>query len=171
MGFVHGMALLEDGQVGRGLALIQESAADNDPRALKFLVQEYERGDLVQPDATLRFRCLRKLADLNDVDATFRVAVCYRSGLGTARDDRYFLHYLTRAAKADHGAAQNELALLYAAGQLVPQDLEVALTWLVKARRNGNKDAERNIAIVLYSINFLDRHIRRARISRRLKAQ
>jgi TPR repeat protein len=75
-------------------------------------------------------------ARLGDRIAMFDVARHYRNGLGVNRDPRKALLWLTRAAKAGHVKAMDDLVQVYLNGELgeAPDDAK-AERWATEARR------------------------------------
>ena len=52
------------------------------------------------------------------------------------------------AATQGHMDAQQNLGLMYASGQGVPQDYVSAYVWWFRARKQGSKTAERNLTML-----------------------
>ncbi|UCF30949.1 MAG: sel1 repeat family protein [bacterium] len=58
------------------------------------------------------------------------------------------LQSLIEAAEKGDAGAQGRLGTLYAAGQGVPQDMDLALTWLKRAAEKGDVDSIFNLGVI-----------------------
>ena len=102
-----------------------------------------EKPDFVITEKTLA------AADAGDVDAQVLVGAAYLSGAnGLPQDTRKAAHYLLKAADQGHSFASFAVAGLYADGLGVPQNLDNARFWAVKAKSLGAPDADQMLAAI-----------------------
>lgn len=103
------------------------------------------------------FEWLQK-AEKNGVEeAVFLIGYCYMEGLGTKKDIRKAVEYITRAANFENPdacrVAQGVIGNWYLQGTNVPKDIEQAVIYLQKAVDNGNNDAKNDLQIALKKKN------------------
>lgn len=89
------------------------------------------------------FPIFLRLAERGDVLAMHDVAVSLERGLGTGKDERAALHWLTRAAEAGHVGALDRLAEVYREGRLgVAPDAAAADAWAARAAAERGRPLE-----------------------------
>jgi TPR repeat protein len=76
---------------------------------------------------------LQALGRAGDRDAMFRLAMCYRVGVGGAPDDALAAAWLWAAAKGGHAEAQLVLGLSCYEGRGVERDKRQAVRWFRRA--------------------------------------
>ena len=92
--------------------------------------------------AVLRYK---RDADQGHTDAQYKLAHCYKNGVGVPQSDEDAVRFYKLAADQDHADAQVELGNRYSNGQGVPQsDAEAARLFKLAADR-GNAQAEANL--------------------------
>lgn len=134
---------------------LYKRAADlNNQAALYNLARLYLAGAGVEKNPVLGFEYAKRAADgaiqttvynENDADrrdesevygdALLLVAVCYRSGLGTAPDMKLSMKYAKRAAEAGSADACMALAESYEKGEGVELDLQKAAEYKIRAEK------------------------------------
>lgn len=92
------------------------------------------------------FKCYEHAALLGDVEAIFRVAECYASGMGVNVDNHMAFLYYLKAADANHVEAELAVAKCYEKGLGVTRDLNEALKWYRQASKAGNAFAKCAVA-------------------------
>lgn len=90
-------------------------------------------------------RVTQVMADRNDVDAQFSLALLYSE----IKDDKETTEWLIKAAKRDHAHAQFLLGLTYADGLGVQRDKQEAIKWLSEAAKQGHAEAKNNLDALL----------------------
>lgn len=77
-----------------------------------------------------------RAAELGDSLAVYEVSQMYSLGIGTRRDEKKALAWLTRAAEGGHVAAMDQLSRIYARGEFGQKiDKAKAAYWAEKARK------------------------------------
>ena len=108
-------------------------------------VRAFERGD-----GTEAVGFFTSLAERDDPRAQFGLGLVYERGLGAvASDGPAALAWYRRAAGAGFSPAQNNLALLYAEGRVVPQDPARAVALWREAATAGYAPAQHNLGLAL----------------------
>ena len=72
----------------------------------------------------------------------------YSVGLGTNIEGRKAINWFLKAAAQNDNVAQYNLALIYAQGKLTLKNYTEAINWCVKAKANGNQDADKLIKMI-----------------------
>ncbi|MCB1205515.1 MAG: sel1 repeat family protein [Verrucomicrobiae bacterium] len=89
---------------------------------------------------------LREAAKSGDSFAQFRLAVCYRDGLGVEADPVEAYRWFRASAESGHVGAQTQVAIDYLMeGGGVPVDFEQAIVWLQKAAAAGDVEARTHL--------------------------
>lgn len=99
-----------------------------------------------QPKVTLALA--RKSAAAGDRLGMLNLSLCYREGLGTARDSLKAAHWARRAAEAQPPPARalNEVGYFYETGRGVTRDLTEARAWYDRSAARGHKPGQCNAA-------------------------
>lgn len=100
--------------------------------------QMYQAGDYAAA-----FRQMAAVAQAGDAQGQYNLAVFYRDGSGTARDEAKARFWLERAAAQDFAPAQYELGVFCYQGEGGAQDMAQARTWFERAAALGHADAQR----------------------------
>ena len=103
-------------------------------------------------------------AEAGDAAAQFTLADHYRA---TAQPEK-MLHWLQASADQGYPLAQTSLGVLYYTGEHVPQDLEIAHAWFVKAADHG--DVEAAVIEGRLSVGRIEDEVRREREAARKQA-
>ena len=90
-------------------------------------------------------RIFQTLADQNDVQAQFNLALCYTNGQGVPQDYSKAVYWYEKAANQDYALAQTYLGFCYYNGQGVLQDYSKAAYWDEKAANQGIASAQFNL--------------------------
>jgi TPR repeat protein len=86
-------------------------------------------------------------AEGGDLNARYKLAMCYYFGKGTKRNMEETVKHLQIAAESDHERSQYELSGIYKHGRdEIKKDTEKANFWLQKAAENGDRDAQYDLA-------------------------
>lgn len=80
-----------------------------------------------------------------DANAQFKLAECYRIGLGLPQDAAAAIRWLRAAAEQGNPDAQNDLGSMYRIGQGVAEDAAQALYWYGLAAQSGDPAALFNL--------------------------
>jgi len=84
---------------------------------------------------------LEKQANAGDVNAQYKVGLCYRLGLHVKHDNKEAVRWFKMAAEMGHAKAQRRLADAYSSG-LVLRDEKEACKWYAKAAEQGDADSQ-----------------------------
>ena len=124
------------------LVLMSACAEQNDPRAA------FESGDYATS-----FRIWKQQAEAGDTSAQNYLGIHYYMGLGISRDYARAMQWYERAASVGDIHAQRNLGLMYEAGQGSERDFEKAFVWLYAAHRQGNKNADGALDILVNKLS------------------
>ena len=89
---------------------MMDRAEANDPAAMYQLGNELmmaEKGDEVRA-----FECFSKAASLGDVDAHWRLGLCYSQGRGVEKDKKKEVYHFEQASIGGHPAARHDLGVV-----------------------------------------------------------
>lgn len=92
-----------------------------------------------------------KLAQKEDADAQFKLALMYYKGEGVSENKEKAVEWLKKSAEQGHGRAQNKLAYMYYNGEVVPENKEKAVEWYTKSAEQGNSNSQYNLSIMYNS--------------------
>ena len=86
------------------------------------------------------FYWLKKAADNDHTEAQYLLGNLYKQEVsnGSVLNYKQMAYWWNKAAEKEHANAQFFLGQLYKDGRGVPQDLNEALKWHMKAAENGN---------------------------------
>jgi TPR repeat protein len=96
------------------------------------------------------FPLIKKIAEENDPNAQFILALMYKDGRGIHADEKAYKYWLSRfvdCAEAGNPKAQWELSCHYRWADHFPLDIGKANYWLEQAANNGNADAQYHLAL------------------------
>ena len=80
---------------------------------------------------------LQPLAENNNPQAQYRLAVQYQAGLGVVANPRQALYWMREAAAQDHGLALHGLGIMYLYGECVEKNERQAAECLQRAADQG----------------------------------
>lgn len=121
---------------------LQKRAAAGEADAQYALAMLHIYGDGVAEDNVLALALLEKAAAQNHTEAVYNLGICYHYGYGTEADlETAFRLYLT-SAEAGYGKGMELVGRFYNRGIYVPHDRALAESWLQKAIRSGDPEAE-----------------------------
>lgn len=123
---------------GNALAFLEEAARLGHAEAHFELGLFHEEGGMGQAGREVAARHFRAAAEAGHAEAAFRLAELLRWGIGPARDPGAAQRWYLRSANDGFRPAMEWLSRAYEFGVDLPEDLEKAVYWTVKAR-----DAER----------------------------
>jgi hypothetical protein len=98
-----------------------------------------------EADYDAAFPLMKKCAEGGHPSACFLLALMYRSGQGTTRDDEQYQYWLSRLLSiAEQGdpLAQWEVSCSFRWADHFPLDIELANYWLEKAAEGGHAEAQ-----------------------------
>ena len=126
-------------------ALYEKAAEAGDALAHYRLGYLHETGDGVRVNTTLAREHYEAAVAGGIEEARLRLALCHLHGWGGPVDRPAFLREVTLAAERDHEPAQIMMACLYFAGFVVEKDPQKAVSWLERAARQDNPEAQYQI--------------------------
>ena len=91
-----------------------------------------------------------KAAEQGMAEAQYQLGICYRDGNGVSRNLNNALFRLTQSAEQGYANAQYELGEYYG----VVQNYEKAAEWLLKAAKQGHKEAIEKIQKLMDILNI-----------------
>jgi TPR repeat protein len=100
------------------------------------------RAAFEREDYTTAAKLFRPLAESGDAEAQYRLGLMFRFGWGVDKDMAAAVHWLSRAADAQHAGAMTELGNMYRLGRGVPEDAKRAAQLLTGAAERGNGFAQ-----------------------------
>ena len=109
--------------------------------------------------------------DTSTPEGMARMAHAYRLGQGVPQDDLVARRWMTRAARAGHVGAMNDLGQMLEMGIGGPEDQTEAARWYESAAEAGNAMARHSLAMMLFEGRGVARNPQRAERFLRLAAQ
>ena len=91
---------------------------------------------------------LKAQASQGDSNAQYQLGLLYQTGNGVEENIYQAIHWLTRAANANHVQAQYALAMLYRENASKPGDEQRAVNWYRRAAQAGNADAQYSLGLL-----------------------
>ncbi|BDU72111.1 tetratricopeptide repeat protein [Mesoterricola silvestris] len=119
---------------GSALAFLEEAARLGHAEAHFELGLYFEESGQGQAGRELAARHYRSAAEAGHSEASFRLAELLRWGIGPARDPGAAQRWYLRSANEGFRPAMDWLSRAYEFGEDLPEDLEKAVYWTVKAR-------------------------------------
>ena len=114
---------------------------------------------------------LRNAADCNLPEAYELLGDCYAQGTGVRRDLEKAEQYYCKWAEQGGAKTAMNMAIRYAAGEVVPQSQVKAMVWVQKAQDAGMTDAQAQFDRKLQAIREEREHYRRAVEERERRAR
>ncbi len=141
--FDKGLDAYGDGLYREAARYWTEAARAGDARSRFNLAVLYEHGKGVEQDIETAVVWYRQAAKAGFADAQFSLANILMSGAGPVEKnvDEGLMWYL-QAADAGHIQSQFIVGSILVDGELAPQDLVTATSWLKLASANGHMEAE-----------------------------
>ncbi len=98
-------------------------------------------------DYKTAYSILKPLAEQRDVQAEFALGFMFEIGLGFLKHDREMFKWYQRASERGHAGAQAKLGKIYRKdGKIDKQNYRIARELFIKATKQGNADAQYNLA-------------------------
>ncbi|WP_306601571.1 tetratricopeptide repeat protein [Geothrix sp. 21YS21S-2] len=119
---------------GTAVAFLEEAARLGHPEAHFELGLFYEEGGMGQAGREVAARHYRSAAEAGHAEASFRLAELLRWGIGPSRDPGAAQRWYLRSANDGFRPAMDWLSRAYEFGEDLPEDLEMAVYWTMKAR-------------------------------------
>lgn len=119
---------------GNAVAFLEEAARLGHAEAHFELGLFYEEGGMGKAGRELAARHYRSAAETGHAEASFRLAELLRWGIGPSRDPGAAQRWYLRSANDGFRPAMDWLSRAYEFGEDLPEDLEKAVYWTVKAR-------------------------------------
>ncbi|MGI9450753.1 MAG: caspase family protein [Geminicoccaceae bacterium] len=133
-----------------GLALLEEVAADDDPKSASYamttIARAFEKGDVLPSDKVRAIELYEEAAELGHLSAQERVARLYRYGDGVAQDLAKARELFNSAAIDGDVWSALHLADMQMKGEGGPADSQSALAWLGRVHRQAGNDELREQA-------------------------
>ncbi|MBR4255074.1 MAG: SEL1-like repeat protein [Lentisphaeria bacterium] len=119
-------------------ASVREYAEKGDPEAQYYLGLNCEKENNMAEAA----QWYAKAAEQDDLDAQFKLGVCYENGTGVPRDYREAVKWYRKAAEKGIVEAQLALGACYENGRGLPPNCKEAVNWYRKAADRKNPEAQ-----------------------------
>ena len=95
----------------------------------------------------MAFKYLQKATDLGNIDALWKLGICYLFGEGTFKDEKRGVELIKKAAEKGHCDAQADIGICYYDGIGVIQNYSESFNWLKKAAEQGVGKAQFRLSI------------------------
>jgi len=95
----------------------------------------------------IAFKYLQKATDLGNIDALWKLGICYLFGEGTFKDEKRGVELIKKAAEKGHCSAQADIGICYYDGIGVIQNYSEAFNWLKKAAEQGVGKAQFRLSL------------------------
>jgi TPR repeat protein len=145
---LHGEGVPRD--VAKGVALVQEAAADGYPAAQYALAVSCLYGTGVEKDVTRAGRLFAAAADGRDFRAVAYRRIMKKGSHGEKRDRKEMVETVRKAARARNPDARYTFALMYLTGDGVPKDAAREIYWYEAAATAGSPRASFTLAQMYY---------------------
>jgi TPR repeat protein len=130
----------------------EQLVEDGDVRGTMWLARLYSKGrcslpmrpDLAEQMAKEVLPKVTRLAERNNMEAQFLLGSAYQEGLGVPRDLAKAVAWYTKAVKAGHVTAMNNLGVMLAWGHGTAPDINKARELFSRAGSLGSKLAQKN---------------------------
>ena len=97
------------------------------------------------------FKLLHPLAEEDNADAMYRMAIMLQNGLGCVSSDdntKKALDYMTKSAEKNFALAQHALGFMYLEGECVEADINKSIEWFTKAAEQGLMGSATTLAMI-----------------------
>ena len=101
----------------------------------------YEKGEGVAINYSEAGKWYRLAAKQGNTDALYSLGYLYYNGRGVSKSEVEARKFWEEAASKGHKGAQFQTGLCYYYGRGVEKDKEVGIDWIMKARKQGDKNA------------------------------
>ena len=131
-----------DAEVEQGVAWLQKAVDLGDIPSMTRLGKMYHEGNVVVKRIPHKaVKLFTKAAEAGDVEAQYKLGVCYCNGEGVPVDEAKGIELIKKAAERGHMDAQRTLGDLYITGSCVKADALEAVSWYRKAASQGDLSA------------------------------
>lgn len=120
------------------LEILEESALQDNVKALNELGYRYLYGVEVEKDFQKSFFYYEKAAELGDDVALNNLGSLYFSGIGVSRDSKKAIEYYKKAADKNNADAQANLGFVFIRGGDVEKDITKSISYFKKAAAQDN---------------------------------
>jgi TPR repeat protein len=134
-------AATEAGETERALSIVREAARNDDPVAMAYLGDAYERGQGVRQSYNDAVMWYRLASEQQVASAMNALGELYVEGHGVSRDYEEAFKLFRKAAEQGDIDAGYNLGHLYAMGWGVPRDSSKAIEWLTLSAERGQNAA------------------------------
>lgn len=141
-----------------------DSSYGKTPQSLKIEAQEYYWGIKVNQDFRKALQLYEQAAQMGDPEAEFIAGGMYFTGKGTEQNFKRAFTLLSRAAEKGHSSAdaQEALAQIYLAGEIVPQNYIKAKELFNLAAEGGKKEAQNELGFMYFVGSGVERDFNKA---------
>ncbi len=141
-------SLWQNKQYKAALKIYQKEAKNDNPKALYFLARLYYQ----KRNFALAEKYLKKASSLGYLKARYNLGVFYQNKSTKYFDlKKSFDIFYALATKDKYASAQNRIGLFLQHGVYVQTDYKLAVKWYEKSAKQGDVDAECNLAFMYAS--------------------
>ena len=97
---------------------------------------------------TAAMRLLSPLAEVDNADAQYRLAIMYQNGLGVVANELMAFKCMVSAAKQGLGLAQHGLGFMYLEGECIARDSNKAIEWFTRSAEQGLVGSQSTLAMM-----------------------
>ena len=97
------------------------------------------------------FKLLHPLAEENNSDAMYRMAIMLQNGLGcisSEENTKKAFEYMTKSAENNFALAQHALGFMYLEGECIEENIEKSIEWFTKAAEHGLMGSATTLAMI-----------------------
>ncbi len=123
-----------------------KQAESGEANAQYVLGRRYYYGDGVIQDRKKAVAWQTRAADQGHAAAQYVLGLLYLAGEGVDQDSQHAVVWISRSAELGLAEAQYALGMMYQNGEEVPRDSQKARELFVKAARQGNQGARKQLA-------------------------
>jgi len=111
------------------------------------------------------FKLLHPLAEEDNLDAMYRMAIMLQNGLGCISSDENIkkaFNYMTKSAEKNFALAQHALGFMYLEGECVEEDINKSIEWFTKAANQGLLGSATTLAMIYEEGKLVPQDIEKA---------
>lgn len=143
VGHAYLFGWMTEADKGKALDYLFKAASKGDDEAQAYLGASFIVGDFTEVDYNKAFYWLSTSVsiDENSRMALFYLGLCYRYGLGVAKNERQAFEFIKKAATLEYPSAQSSLSLYYYTGfEEMESSPSLAFEWASKAAAQNEKE-------------------------------
>jgi len=137
---------------------MSENLADQEKMSLASGIAAFEAKNFAQS-----LSLLGPLAEKQNADAQYRLAIMYQNGLGVVRNELLAMKWMVSAANQGFSLAQHGLGFMYLEGDCITKNGEKAVYWFRKAAEQGMSGSQATLGMMYETGNGVEKDCQEAK--------